>query len=336
MPTPLLDSLRRAGQLYGIAGPTGAGLRDYDDEPSRKAAGQIGKLQPHAIGIDASNVAQWMSDRGPDTDITAILDEPGLQAPWPVSWIEWDWRDDPLMVNSWPIKKAACLVEGFSGTPSQERVEELIGRFPEQPIREWATCTQGMTVWGPFLPWPQEPGAVIGPWGAWAIGLDDEGRPLFYDDQYIEVFGVGQQVTDAMERNTGKNADQGKLPVQIATLMALRTFQFANCQNVDLVEVEPRLSRQQRRHHERTGEPVNTWHELRIGAIGGQRATGPAGPSQGLVRQHICRGHFATYTEERKLFGKYAGRFWIPATVKGNPARGRADKGYVVEAPDAR
>jgi hypothetical protein len=47
-------------------------------------------------------------------------------------------------------------------------------------------------------------------------------------------------------------------------------------------------------------------------------------------RYHICRGHFATYTEERKLFGKYVGRYWIPSHARGNIENGSIEKDYVV------
>ena len=36
---------------------------------------------------------------------------------------------------------------------------------------------------------------------------------------------------------------------------------------------------------------------------------------------HICRGHFADYTEGRGLFGKYHGKFWIPSVVRGSKGK---------------
>lgn len=49
------------------------------------------------------------------------------------------------------------------------------------------------------------------------------------------------------------------------------------------------------------------------------------------VPAHVCRGHFAEYIEERKLFGKYTGRYWIPAHVRGNPELGTIEKDYEVK-----
>ena len=51
----------------------------------------------------------------------------------------------------------------------------------------------------------------------------------------------------------------------------------------------------------------------------------------GLQRAlHICRGHFATYSPDKPLFGKHAGTFWVPAHVRGNAERGVVAKDYRV------
>lgn len=45
---------------------------------------------------------------------------------------------------------------------------------------------------------------------------------------------------------------------------------------------------------------------------------------------HICRGHFATYTEEKPLFGKVSGTFWVPQCIKGNHKHGTVVKDYSI------
>lgn len=47
---------------------------------------------------------------------------------------------------------------------------------------------------------------------------------------------------------------------------------------------------------------------------------------------HSCRGHFKTYTPERRLFGKYIGTFWIPPHMRGNAEVGIVQKEYEVTA----
>lgn len=45
---------------------------------------------------------------------------------------------------------------------------------------------------------------------------------------------------------------------------------------------------------------------------------------------HICRGHFATYTEDKPLFGNVVGTFWKPSHVRGNIKNGAVVKDYSV------
>ena len=50
---------------------------------------------------------------------------------------------------------------------------------------------------------------------------------------------------------------------------------------------------------------------------------------QGIKRAlHICRAHFAHYTEEHPLFGKYAGTFYKPMHVRGHLKEGMVIKDY--------
>lgn len=46
---------------------------------------------------------------------------------------------------------------------------------------------------------------------------------------------------------------------------------------------------------------------------------------------HICRGHFSTYTEEKPLFGKYVGRYWVPSHTRGSLEHGAVVKDYRVK-----
>lgn len=48
---------------------------------------------------------------------------------------------------------------------------------------------------------------------------------------------------------------------------------------------------------------------------------------------HICRGHFATYTQEKPLFGRVTGTFWKPQHVRGSAKEGAVVKDYRVKAP---
>ena len=45
---------------------------------------------------------------------------------------------------------------------------------------------------------------------------------------------------------------------------------------------------------------------------------------------HVVRGHFRKYTEERPLFGRYSGTFWVPAHAKGSKEHGEIAHEYEV------
>jgi hypothetical protein len=45
---------------------------------------------------------------------------------------------------------------------------------------------------------------------------------------------------------------------------------------------------------------------------------------------HICRGHFADYSQGKGLFGKHKGTYWIPDHVKGSKEVGEIKKDYKI------
>lgn len=114
-------------------------------------------------------------------------------------------------------------------------------------------------------------------------------------------------------------------------------FQLLNCKNV---EVEKLLtSRQERRRRERLSSKAFVPDYRIVITVPGKKSYTVAGPrkqGEAYIDAHMVRGHFAEYTEERKLFGKYSGRYWIPAHVRGKRDPDDADpkaKDYLVR-PD--
>lgn len=112
-------------------------------------------------------------------------------------------------------------------------------------------------------------------------------------------------------------------------------FSLSHCSNVTVQETTGATSRQERRRRERTGEPPPTrFYTLNIDPM--RRALASEGKVQtnGIKKAlHICRGHFAHYSEDRPLFGKYSGSFWVPSHVRGDAAAGTVVKDYNVRAP---
>jgi hypothetical protein len=141
------------------------------------------------------------------------------------------------------------------------------------------------------------------------------------------VAGIGSHFLKVIE-----GASEGVINSVMAHLS--RPIMFAislmHCKNVELVD-KP-VSRQIRRRNERKGVPTITYKTLVIEPFKKQvrneaRQTGESELKRAL---HICRGHFATYSEERPLFGKYTGTFWKPMHVRGSKAIGQVIKDYKV------
>lgn len=113
-------------------------------------------------------------------------------------------------------------------------------------------------------------------------------------------------------------------------LVVLGTINLGNCVNVAIVE--PQRPRAERRRIERTGVRVSELHLRPISRS--YRGKGQPGETEGLVPMHSVRGHFASYGPDfgrGLLFGKYAGRYWIPAHARGNPDVGETDQRYTVD-----
>jgi hypothetical protein len=112
---------------------------------------------------------------------------------------------------------------------------------------------------------------------------------------------------------------------------ALFAICFCHCKNIT-VEVE-KISRQVHRATERAKEPVFTFKTINIHPAKKVMTEEGHVESQGLKRAlHICRAHFAHYTQEHPLFGKYTGTFYKPMHVRGSSEKGMVIKDYTVHS----
>jgi hypothetical protein len=121
----------------------------------------------------------------------------------------------------------------------------------------------------------------------------------------------------------------------ILLIPALLAVSFMHCKNVTLDAVEPdaRLNRER----ERAGlKPFVRYHTINIEPMKAVLRTEGGIETNGLKKAlHIVRGHFATYSEERPLFGRSGlhGRFWMPSHVRGSVKQGVVVSDYAVGAP---
>lgn len=115
----------------------------------------------------------------------------------------------------------------------------------------------------------------------------------------------------------------------VGAAIALTAICFAHCKGAEVKEHQP--SRQVRRAAERKDEPVYTYKTIDIGPAN-RVLSGEGNISQnGLAKAlHICRGHFAHYTPEKPLFGKYVGTVYKPMHLRGKAENGVVEKDYRV------
>jgi hypothetical protein len=115
----------------------------------------------------------------------------------------------------------------------------------------------------------------------------------------------------------------------------LLAFSFMNCKNTTLraIDPDPDLNRFRERHGH---PPFLRYHTIDIEPMKKILRVEGGVETNGLKKAlHIVRGHFATYSEDRPLFGRPGlhGSFWMPAHVRGSLDRGVVVSDYNVNGP---
>lgn len=114
---------------------------------------------------------------------------------------------------------------------------------------------------------------------------------------------------------------------------ALLAISFMHCKNVvhrDVTEFEGPSAKWIRRQK----APVVKYRILDINPMKEVLRTEGGSETNGLKKAlHICRGHFATYTADKPLFGNIVGTVWKPAHVRGDIKQGAVVKDYSVSPP---
>lgn len=102
---------------------------------------------------------------------------------------------------------------------------------------------------------------------------------------------------------------------------------WMNCQNLELRQSGPSPTEMRRRR--KRGQPIGLdYRRIVLADRYAHRWEKTTGES--AKRFHSVRGHLATYTAEKPMFGKYVGTFWKPAHVRGDAKLGRINHEYHV------
>jgi hypothetical protein len=227
-------------------------------------------------------------------------DFPNIAPPYPNFWLE---HKTPRLIHSkecGDTDLAAYLPRGRVGVllnsidPKRSQYE---GELPEGT--HWL-------LWGDiFIDYGEA--ETQGPHGATFFAVDQDGRL------------VG---TPWMQTYSGMEHAESMKALITWFHPALLSVCFLHCKNVKVQEesVDKPLAK---KYHAKTGRWPTKYKTLVIEPLKQILRTQGRSSEVGIQRAlHICRGHFADYTQGAGLFGKYHGRFWIPQTVRGT-AKGK-------------
>jgi len=287
-------------QIY-VRAPVVLGTGESMDAGSLRA---LRSMVPNVPCFRIDNVSVYWAEH---KDADVVLTAPSLRPPFDATWFES--VRPPRLVTPTGIMGADHLPPRWGG---------MMHVAPEG--NGWRVLTQVFAQIGASAI-PVEVGGI-----EWR--LDDAGKML------SDPFGHGAPMQVYAPPGTDKDpalADRYSEILDHVTQPMRLAIGFMHCKNVLSREVP--ANRGERRAAERGGAPRVTFRELVIQPTPKSRAEpgAPSGKSRG-VSLHICRGHFVTY-DERPLFGKYRGTYWVPAHVRGSSDVGMVHKSYEVRPP---
>lgn len=279
---------------------------------------------PAAVSVDLNNTVAYLASMSREQrDRVQIKRLPSVVPPFPLMFAEWDVASMRGWVN-WEGATAQGFVQTgiLAETRDWQRMGiPLFGGATDDEVR-WTTTVLAFVATSRMIYGPVVSGALfLRPDGSSALRPDGRAASIWSP--------ISSAAIKAAEEDASRFANYCRgfgLPVWLGCSLA-------NCRNVRVQENMPRyVNRQDRRLAERNGDPPRQrFYTLEI-----DPARAPSEPS---VRRegepspralHICRGHFHTYSEDRPMFGKYAGTFWVPAHVRGKADVGVIGKDYRV------
>lgn len=300
------------------------GAVTYDPDPELNAAFSdiILPGAKEAVLVDVTNVAEYAHEHMPIVEPNGA---PIRVSPWVLSWYEW--RDPRASTPT----QAAVFIEQVpleSGAHFQSRT-----MFVGSPGPGRRPVAIGFQL--AFVAPNGEPYEDAGP-----LPITDEER------QSIKAAGWklpqsrdsgirGTYVPNVLPSGEPRDAVVARMHQWMETGEAVTglAMTFAHCKNVKMQEnhTPPKVAAKRKKAGKPPGASYKT---LLIDPMKETLRTEGNIEKNGLKKAlHICRGHFATYTEDKPLFGKVTGTFWKPMHVRGNKKHGEIKKDYDIKAP---
>lgn len=118
----------------------------------------------------------------------------------------------------------------------------------------------------------------------------------------------------------------------LASMLAPAFFGFslAHCKNIEIVDVKKDFKKLNKNRKKKNKSPLFEFKVVKLTDASKKVYTiHDLNDSRKKVNFHICRGHFKEYNEEKPLFGKLTGKFWVPQHTRGDIKKGFTKKDYI-------
>lgn len=277
-----------------------------------------------ATRVEITNVADYAAAH---YDVLQVEDAPVQVSPWPTAWMEFTFPKDthPIFKRRAGLVEQVALESGahlqvitvFLGAAQADRRPVAIG----YDLRVLAPNGERYATGGPMPITPDESANITAM--GWKV-------PPSRDLCAVGTF-VPKATSDAPRDDVVRNM-QEHIGTTVGIISLAMTF--AHCKNVAIQEHHAPHKVAAKRA--KAGKPpITSYKTLLIDPMREVLKTEGNVEKNGLKKAlHICRGHFATYTDDKPLFGRVTGTFWKPMHVRGSKERGEVKKDYVIGAPN--
>jgi hypothetical protein len=282
---------------------SGQEIRTLDGKTlSGESQANVRKHAHEGIRVIADEAAQHFWQSGQTQWDLEHQDFGSIRPPFDVTWIEWITPHNVLDADGWKKTSSnpcAMFVVTVSGTDGLHLV------------------VQGLT-------WDFGADCVVMYPVASIIKIDPAGMVVgheFYcDTNFIDQ---GAALSDITSQQYATSLYQLLFPGFLA-------LGWMNCKNIHLVSGQPneRVSRKRQRRGQFAGL---SYQRIVIDGVAGNATRSNREAEATGKRLHMVRGHFATYTDERPLFGRVTGTFWRAWHVRGDADLGRINHEYHIE-----
>ena len=262
--------------------------------------------------IQADDVALYFSTLPIGTKVEDIV--AGMAPPFDYFFIEFQGVPNPLNLNAWGVLFESYEIQDYWGPEEIKKSFEVDGDVPR-----W------MLVLGTFI--ENRKGEPVGPIAFHYAGLADDGTWFRHADGSVAWDGKIPELTENPPEDAMKDW------VHIAgslNLPALLALSFMHCKNSSLKTTYPN-KKLSKKYRKRFSRELVRYHTLEIDPIR-KLIDRYRNGSQGELKRalHICRGHFKTFSEEAKLFGRHTGTYWWAPQIRGEKSVGVVVKDYRV------